>query len=252
MTSSTPWNAPILLLLLAILIQAHLETQEAHNETFFVSPPSPLDFGPSPLLTGKNLPVPYINQRWDTPDDFGGTWACGAASTVMAIAYYRKLPPHPIHCSLPSPHTSRFGWYVSSLYTSPTGVVFDRAQPDSNGKSAFGAFGACSDHGGAWAWRIQNFAKDHALKTEFHEVATLKLLIESIDAGHVILLSTQLTATGHLILIRGYTPSGDLIANDPWGNALLPGWPSNGNGVIYPWSFVKARYCLVFQSPELS
>lgn len=201
---------------------------------------------------GKVLPVPYLNQRWDTEDRFGGSWACGAASTVMALAFFKKLPPRPINCSLPSPHTSEYGWYVSNVYTSPTGAVFDHCQLDSNGNKAFGAWAACTEKGGAWAHLIQEYVAKHGLIAEFHAQANLSLVQRAIDEGNVVLLSTQLSPHGHLILARGYTLDYGIVANDPWGNAALPNWPPNGNGVKYSWNFLRPRYCLLVRLPASS
>jgi hypothetical protein len=167
----------------------------------------------------------------------------------MAMAYFGKIKPHPIQCSSPSPHTSDYGWYVPSVYTSPTGFTFNRMQPDSAGHPAWGAWGTCTDGGGAWAWRIQDYAKNHGLAADFFDTATFPLVKNAIDQGHLVVLSTQLSSAGHLILVRGYNAQGSIIVNDPWGNANLPGWPANGSGAVYTWSFAKTKWCIVIRQP---
>ena len=200
----------------------------------------------------KILSVPYLNQRWDTEDGFDGAWACGAASAVMVLAHFEKLPPHPINCSLPSPHSSKYGWYVSHIYIAPTAEVFDHCQLDASGNKAFGAWAACTENGGAWAHLMQEYLQKHGLIAEFHSQANFALIQSAIDEKSLILLSTQLSPHGHLILVRGYTANNKIIANDPWGNAALPGWPSNGNGVTYDFDFLRPKYCLVIRLPASS
>jgi uncharacterized protein YvpB len=195
----------------------------------------------------KVLNVPYVNQRWDTPDNFGGSWACGPTSAVMAMAYFGKIHLHPITCSSPTPHTSDFGWYVPNIYTSPTGFTFNRMQTDSAGHPAYGAWGTCTDGGGAWAWRIQDYARNHGLAADFYDTATFQLVKTAIDSGNLVILSTQLSSAGHIILVRGYNADGSIVVNDPWGNANLPGWPANGNGVTYKWAFPQPKWCIVIR-----
>jgi len=192
----------------------------------------------------KDTAVPYINQRWDTPDSFGGSWACGPTSTAMALAHFGKITPHPIQCSSPKPHTSDYGWYVSSIYTSPTGFTFNRMQKDSNGHPAYGAYGTCTDGGGAWAWRIQDYVKHHGMNADFYPSATYPLIKNAIDKGHLVVLSTQLTTAGHIILARGYD-NGKIIVNDPWGDANIHGYTGSGHGVTYTWAQAKTRWCIV-------
>jgi hypothetical protein len=196
----------------------------------------------------KDIQVPYVNQRWDTPDSFGGNWACGPTSAVMAMAHFGKIKAHPIHCSSPTAHTSDYGWYVPSVYTSPTGFVFNRMQHDSNGHPAWGAYGTCTDGGGAWAWRIQDYAKHHGLVADFYPTATFSLVEKAINANQLVILSTQLTSAGHLILVRGYD-SGKIIVNDPWGNANVHGYTGSGHGVTYTWAQAKTKWCVVVRQP---
>lgn len=207
------------------------------------------DLTPTQGGHSKVLNVSYVNQRFDTPDSFGGAWACGPTSAVMAMSYYGKIHAHPIQVSSPSKHISQFGWYVSNVYTSPTGVVFNRMQTDSNGKPAWGAYGWCTENGAAWAWRIQDYAKDHGLVADFYSTATFSLVKNAIDSGNLVLLSTMLTSAGHIIIVRGYTGTDSIIVNDPWGNANLQGYPANGDGVIYTWAFAKTKWCVVFRRP---
>lgn len=182
---------------------------------------------------------------WDTHDSFYGSSACGPTSAVMAAAYYKKLKPHPMTISLPTKHTNDYGWYVSHQYTSPSGVVLSRGQKDPKGRMAYGAFGTCTEGGLAWAWRIQEFFKYHNLKSKFYSTATPQIVKSAIDQGHLVILSTQLTSSGHIILIRGYENDGaQFIANDPYGNANVAGYGKsmNGKAVRYTWAKMKTKW----------
>lgn len=192
----------------------------------------------------KDIDVPYINQRWDTPNSFGGAWACGPTSSAMAMAHFGKIQKHPITCNQPTVHTSDYGWYVSEIYTSPTGFVFNRMQKDSNGHPAYGAYGTCTEGGGAWARRIQEYVQDHGLKADFYPTCSYDLVTKSINAGNLVILSTQLTSAGHIILVRGYD-HGKIIVNDPWGNANIHGYTGSGYGVTYTWAQAKTKWCVV-------
>ena len=196
---------------------------------------------------GKNLLVPYVNQRWDTSDDFSGDWACGPACAVMALAFFNRIAPHPINCTRPSPHISQFGWYLSNAFESTSRHRFDRVQPDSNGRPAVGAYGACTDSGGASAWRIRDFLAKHQLLVDLYPILTLDHIWNAIRKGHLVLLSTRLSSHTHFILVRGYTRNGQLIVNDPWGNATSSHRYSNGNGVVYDWEHLNTRYGLLIK-----
>jgi hypothetical protein len=145
---------------------------------------------------GRNTNIPMVHQRWDTGDAFGGSWACGPVSMLMIVAHFKKVPPKPIHTSSPHPHMNDFGWYVSNIYTSLTGKVWNRGQKDSAGKMAYGAYGHCvetkdekiSDEKGAWAWRMQQYAEGHGLKTKFYSASSLAAIHAEIDRGAFVVL----------------------------------------------------------------
>jgi len=194
-----------------------------------------------------NLSIYYVHQVFDTGDSFDGRWACGPTATIMALSYFGVIKPHPINTSRPTRHLNDYGWYDSSIYTSSTGYTFNRAQNDASGHPAHGAYGHCTDGGGAWAWRIQDYVTKHGLKNVFYDAPiSLVNIKNAINKRHPVVLSTMLTSAGHLILVRGLTDAGDLIVNDPWGNAKAAeyGKHRNGEGVIYPYSFVGAKWAV--------
>lgn len=163
----------------------------------------------------------------------------------MAAAYYRRIAPKRITINKPHSHTNDFGWYVSNVYTAPNGFVFNRGQKDSSGRLAFGAYGTCTDDGMGWAWRIQEYLKHHKLGSKFYDSSSPQLIVNCINAGHLVILSNQLTRSGHLILVKGYENGGQtIIANDPYGNANVGGYGQhmNGGDVRYSWGFVKAKW----------
>lgn len=193
-----------------------------------------------------NLSIYYVHQVFDTGDVFDGRWACGPTSAVMALSYFNVIKAHPIRTSVPTPHDNNFGYYVSSIYTSPTGYKFDRAQNDPSNRPAYGGYGHCTDGGAAWAWRIQDYALNHGLKSTFYDTMNINKIKTALDQSHPVVLSTQLTSAGHLILVRGYTATGDIIVNDPWGNAKSSGYGQhkNGESVVYPFDFVKPKWAV--------
>lgn len=194
---------------------------------------------------GKTLNIPMVHQVWDTPNEFAGHWACGPTSAVMIAAYFKRLTPKPITINTPTRHTNDFGWYVSNVYTTPTGNVLNRGQKDSSGRMAYGAYGTCTEGGAAWAWRIQDFLKFHKLGSKFYDTATPQIVVNAINAGHPVILSNQLTRAGHLIVVKGYENNGQvLITNDPYGNAAGSGYGRHMDGfnVRYSWSYVKAKW----------
>jgi len=189
--------------------------------------------------------VPYINQRWDTGDSFDGSYACGPTSALMAMAYFKKVTSKAVYTSTPWGHNNNFGWYDYSIYTSPTGYVFNTMDYDASGKPAYGAYGLCTLQGAAWAYLIQDYIQDHGgMSAPFYDTATQDLVSSYIKKGQPVVLSTQLSSAGHIVLVVGMTPNGDWIVNDPWGNANQPNWGIYPNGayVTYTWAKMKTKW----------
>ena len=209
--------------------------------------------------------VPYIHQRYDTPDWFDGSWACGPTSAVMAVAYYHQLSPHPITVSYPQSHTSDYGWYVSTDscgsgtcgYTQTAAcegvTVFSQTKPTPSLPAA-GAYGACMNESGyADSGLIKDYARKHDvggyLTSNAGEVTPDSVRAE-LDGGAVVVLGTDLTGSGHIVLVRGYTTDGLFIVNDPAGDKHLGYWNSNGAGVRYTWSEMSPNWYLALYGPE--
>lgn len=211
---------------------------------------SSADCGPSITTVDHN--VTYIHQVFDTDDSFCGYWACGPTSTVMALAYYKKIQPKPIKVTKLFNHVSDYGFYISHQWTSPTtGFVFNRGQADSCGKIAYGAYGHGTDDGLAWAWRLQEVLKYNGLNNKFYDSSSVATIAEALQKGRLVILSTRLTSGGHLVLIKGYEidAKGNVrfIANDPYGDRNDPatyGKKHNGAGVKYTWELLQAKWMI--------
>jgi hypothetical protein len=199
----------------------------------------------------STLKMPYVHQVYDTPNSFNGNWACGPTSTVMAIQHFGRLKKWPITVDVPKPHQSDYGAYVAKKYTA-YGTTFDRKQNDASGKPAQGAYGWCTEGGAAWAWRMQDYAKKHDLKSDFSGSVSFTKVKSAIAAGKVVVLSTQLTSAGHLITVKGTSSTTKLVVNDPYGDRNLPSYPNTkGEDASYTWSQVKAKWLItVYGKPS--
>lgn len=186
----------------------------------------------NPPSVGKVLsPAPYISQRYDVGNHFNGDSACGPTSALMSLAYYKVISPKPLQSNDPWNHSNSFGWYDFNNYTSSTGHSFDRVQPDPNGKPFMGAWGSCTDGGGAVGELMQSFINNHGtVKALFFGAIQFSDIKTAIDKGHVVVLDTLLSSVGHLVLARGYSTSGNIIVNDPWGNKNQANWGVAPNG----------------------
>jgi hypothetical protein len=113
-------------------------------------------------------------------------------------------------------------------------------QTDSKGNKAWGAYGHCTEGGGAWAWRMQDYLGKYKIQSKLVPTATFNIVKTALKSGKLVILSTQLTSAGHIILVRGFTSTGSIIANDPYGNAKERGTYGskiNGEAVVYDWAF---------------
>lgn len=204
-----------------------------------------------PSKTSVDHDVPYVHQLYDTPDSFCGNWACGPTSTVMALAFYNRIKKRPITVTKLFNHTSDFGFYVSSNWTSSNGFTFDRMQTDACDRPAWGAYGTGTDGGLAWAWRLQELLSKNGLASKFYESASIPVVKNALANGRLVIMSTRLTKGGHVVLAKGY--DGDLfIINDPYGDRREGpenyGKKHNGMNVNYSWDLIQGD--LTSQKPK--
>lgn len=211
-----------------------------------------------PGAAAVSLKVPYIHQVNDTATSGDGNWACGPTSVAMALAYYGKIDPwssmrqervgstaQPGKTPLPTqtPIGADFAPYVTDVYTS-NGHIYNAVAADPRGHLLAGLYGTICPTGFA-SWNLmQSVLQWHGLSST-SVPATWDGIVGALKRGHPVLLGNMLTAAGHIILVTGYTPDGDLVANDPYGNRFEPGYGSNnGQGVLYPWKRVTPRTAL--------
>ncbi len=187
-------------------------------------------------LTG----VPYVNQVYDTDPAFpGGSSACNATATIMAIQYYNRLPPRPITCTQGGTHTSYYGFYISSKY-SYNGHVFDIASADWGLEGYYGGFGYFLQDGGGSSLkhssRLKEYITYHGLTSATDDSTSFAKAQAEIDANHPVVVLNSLTSAGHYITCIGYLRAQHtLIFNDPYGNKNVSYPGKAGAGVYYDW-----------------
>jgi hypothetical protein len=199
----------------------------------------------------RNYDVPFIHQLWDTHNNFGGYCACGAASTTMAVAFYDKISPHPMTVNSPTPHNTDYGWYVTEKFTG-----FDSMYTDScprNGKNAYGIYGVTvRDHGYSGIYGGREYIEAALDKLDLnHKRIGFPPSFNDVKAalrrGHLVILSTDLTGAGHIILLKGYTSDGKVIVNDPYGNAFGGTYGKrtiDGANKYYRWNSIKPKWSI--------
>ena len=184
------------------------------------------------------LDVPYLNQVYDTRDDFTKKHsACGASAALMALNYSETLPYWDTTCSSPTSHTSHYGQYVSEIYTN-NGVVYNI----SNGVDVteFGGYGYITQNDweetrGWMRQYILNHGKSSGTGVDWSP--TWDELKTDIQAGSPFVVLTLLTTAGHYITAIGYYDNQyTAIFNDPYGDHNRPGYPNYyGAGAKYDW-----------------
>ncbi|TET19975.1 MAG: hypothetical protein E3J78_05060, partial [Candidatus Cloacimonadota bacterium] len=181
------------------------------------------------------LNIPYMHQLYDTRDEFHGGWACGPTSCVMAIQTYNMLSNWGTVCSGPYQHMSLFGRYISDIYTY-NGITYDWMSYDPNSNPAYGAYGyICPGGAAVWA-NMEQYIVWHGVSSYMDVTPTWSEFLPEIDNGYPVVVSTQLTAAGHIILAKGYVENQHtLISNDPYGDKNLGYCNYFGSGAFYDW-----------------
>lgn len=221
---------------------------------------------PEPPRADVNLNVPFIHQLWDTPDDFNGHWACGAASTTMVLAFYGALEPKPITISVPTPHQNPYGWYLSNTFTQ-NGYTFDATAGTPHDGIGRGIYGTALDYfpepaGWCAAWDtgrkgIQKVTRalltPKGIKARFEGAPTPQKVKASLDAGHPVISGGMVFGYGHLIVIKGYycDPDGacHFIVNDPYSYQTR-GRTYDGANVVYEWNEFNPGWMVMFSDAD--
>jgi hypothetical protein len=210
-----------------------------------LGPPVPWHFGDvQPRSAAKSvvsLPIPYLSQVWDSPDNFNGGGACGPTSMLMVLAYYQKVAPHPIRVTDSYVHVSEYGGLL----------------PEIEGK-------VCDPNLGAVHAKMLDYLRPHfpTVAIFYDAKATWQRVKHELDAGRPCILGTEVTPAGHLMVARGYLSDGRVLVNDPagdyyqaarWGNpqgGWSPTgsryWNGGGSGAAYDWDSLDVRWVMTF------
>ena len=182
------------------------------------------------------LDVPYVHQVYDVPEWFDGRCSCGAACVVMVLAYYGVLPPWPCNCSEPFPHVSLYGCYVACRFR-VGGFVFDERAPDATRvRYARGVHGFIYVPGVGASWgRIVRLFEIFGFNATVDSDPTWEELVRELREGRPVILSTDMTGSGHLVVAVGYAGEGVVVVNDPAGDISLGYFNYEGRRALYDW-----------------
>jgi hypothetical protein len=205
-----------------------------------------------------SLPVPYIHQVNDTAPEGDGNWACGPTTVAMSLAYFGKLQPWSQYAaadrlvpaapnlvpSTPKPITGAdFAPYVTNEYTN-NGHTYSALARDPRGNLLAGLYGTIAPTGFASWQTMVSVLQWHGLSSNYVSV-DWDSIVGALKRGHPVILGNELTSAGHILLVVGYTPDGNLVVNDPYGNRFAQGYGANdGHGVLYPWKRITPRHAL--------
>lgn len=215
---------------------------------------------PQPGKAAVKLAVPYVHQVNDTSGYGDGNWACGPTSIVMSLAYYGKLDPWPAYVAqqpvsgtiaiqqIPQPNSkgisgADYAPYVTNNFTL-NGRAYGSLARDSRGNMLAGLYGTICPTGLADWPTMVSVLNSNDLGSQYVG-ATWDGIVGALKRGHPVLLGNELTSAGHILVVIGYTPDGNLIVNDPYGNRFAPGYGStDGRGLYYPWKRSTPRRAL--------
>ncbi|MCK4671249.1 MAG: T9SS type A sorting domain-containing protein, partial [Candidatus Aegiribacteria sp.] len=204
---------------------------------FNVEPFPAVEYQPVTDDPEGHIDVPYMHQRWDTPDWFNGSWSCGPTSCIMAVQHYRMLTPDSIWVSYPPPgHWSIWGNYIPEEYTF-LGYTYDIWGISPGDVWVQGAHGfICREFGGAYWNYMVDFLNQHEVSSAWAGTSWYTLT-EQVDNGYPVVCSSTVLGSGHIIIRNGYYANHTIITNDPFGDANESGWGNyyNGKDVLYDW-----------------
>jgi len=196
---------------------------------------------PAILELGENTVyisgVPYLHQVYDVPEWFRGSWACGATSAAMALAYYGCFWQWPCWCMYPYSHYSDYGPFICETYTY-NGFTFDVVETDPDDEYATGGYGYITQNN--WEdtkTHMAEYISYHGPSSYVDWSPTFAKACAETDNSYPYVLLNSLTSSGHYITGIGYyTDQYTLIFNDPYGDKNTAGYPSyDGVQVSYDW-----------------
>jgi len=155
---------------------------------------------------GVTLDVPAYSQMAHTghyPQWGGGGEAwCSPTSTSMVLAWYDALPPRSAYRFVPAGHTAPWVDYAARR-------TYD-AQYEGTGNWPFNTAYAAPLAGDAFVTRLRS------LREAEDFIAAGIPLVASISWGRAELTGAHVSSSnGHLVVIVGFTSSGDVVTNDP-------------------------------------
>jgi len=185
--------------------------------------------------------VPYVHQVYDTPSWHSGYGSCAPTTSIMALAYYNRLPKWSVsvdHGKTWDPHINDYGSYVADRYRFNEWYYQETAD-DYAGNTSYGGYGYMWTGSYTPNNRMKNYIQNHYLTSNQYWTTscTYTATTTEIDNGYVHPICCYLTTSGHLVLAIGYkTGQHTLIFNDPYGNKNTPGYPSyDGAYTYYDW-----------------
>jgi hypothetical protein len=184
--------------------------------------------------------VPYVHQVYDTPTWHEGWGSCAPTTSVMAFAYYNRLPAWPVtvdHGMSWDPHVNSFGSYVADRYR--FNELYYEETADAYGTTAYGGYGYMWTGTYSPNSRMRQYIENHYMTSNqlWTSQCTWANTLTEINAGFVHPICNYLTSSGHLTLTTGYfTTQHTLVFNDPYGNKNNPGYPNyTGYDSYYDW-----------------
>lgn len=188
------------------------------------------------LGRGRVLDVPRYSQmihQGDFPQWNGGGQAwCSPTSTSMVLGYYDALPGPRAYSWVPAGHTEPWVDYAARM-------TFDHTY-DGAGNWAFNTAYAAPRVGKAFVTRLRS------LREAERFIAAGIPLVASLSFGNGQLTGAPIGGTaGHVLVIVGFTDTGDVVVNDPAGRdgsqvrrtydraQLERAWLEGSGGVVY-------------------
>jgi len=179
--------------------------------------------------------VPYVNQKWDTPDWHAGGGSCAPTTAIMALAYYNRLPYWDITCSSPTSHVSHYGSYVADKYR--YNEIYYDAYADAYGTDAYGGYGYMWTGSYSPNSRMATYIQNHNVSSVHSTTTTFAGVQNEINQNYPFPICNLLSTAGHLTLAVGYVNGQHtLIFNDPYGDKNDASWPNYyGKDSYYDW-----------------
>ena len=185
---------------------------------------------------GVTLAVPAYSQmihRGHFPQWGGGGEAwCSPTSIAMVLGYFGALPPAPSYAWVPGGHADP---WVDAVARG----TYDHAYRGT-GNWPFNTAYAASRAGSAFVTRLRSLAEAEQF------IAAGVPLVASIAFGRGELAGAPISASdGHLLVIAGFTATGDVVVNDPAAptdatvrrtyarGQLERAWLSASGGIVY-------------------